>query len=175
MPTNREIVSRVKNQLRLLTKDSNLNSRFILHTAKNIAESYLSKKARSRSLYRYANLYKTIECIELEKVNVFECDIVQFKSCNKLMRSKKKLPELVFSRYGGSIKEVVAIDDIFEFKPSTLSQFRRDRERKTFTDDIKYFYIKNGYLWIPESDVEIVNIYLLCLDEYDAKAIEVKA
>jgi hypothetical protein len=165
--TNRELVSRVKNQLRLVNKDSNLNDRFILHTAQNIAESYLSKKARSRSLYRYSDLYKTIPCVELEKIDTFKCDVVEFKSCNKLVRSKKKLPKLVYSRYGGSLKEVTSIDNVFLFKPSTVSQYRTDSKRLKYSNDIKYFYIRDGYLWIPESDIEAVNLYILSLDQYD--------
>jgi hypothetical protein len=167
MPTNREIVSRVKNQLRLLSKDANLNDRFILFTAENIAETYLSKKARNRALYRYDNLYKDISCVELIDVNTYKCDIVEFRSCKKLKRSKKKLPELVYSRYGGSIKEVTAIDGGVDFKPSTVAQHRRDGKRQKVAPGVNYFYIKDGYLWIPDSDIEMVNIYILALDQYD--------
>ena len=166
MPTNKEIVSRVKNQLRLLTKDSDLNDRYILFTAQNIAESYLSKRARNRSLFRQTNLYKTVSCVEMISVDTFSCDIVEFKSCKKLRRSKKKLPKLIYSRYGGSIKEVTTIDGSVEFKPSTTAQYRRDSKRLRL-GDYKFFYIQDDYLWIPDSEIEAVNIYVLALDLFD--------
>ena len=70
MISNREAVSRVKNQLRLISKDANLPSRFILFVLQNIAESYLSKKARDRSLYRYSDLYKEVPCVEMENIDI---------------------------------------------------------------------------------------------------------
>ncbi|MCB1711757.1 MAG: hypothetical protein KDH96_04535 [Candidatus Riesia sp.] len=166
MPTNKEIVSRVKNTLNLVNKDMDVNGRFILHTAQNISISYISKRLRSRSLYRQDNLFTTVPCVELIDIDVFSCDIVEFKSCKKLKRSKKKLPELIYSRYGSSLKEVTAIDGLYEFKPSTLSQYRRDSQRAGFSD-YKYFYVKNGYLWIPDSEQELVELYLLTPDLYD--------
>lgn len=168
--TNRQITSRIKNQLRLLTKDSNLNDRFLLHTAQNISESYLSKRARSRQLFRQSNLYKSVSCVELDSIDTYKCDIVEFKTCNKIMKSKKKLPKLIYSRYGGSIKDVNAIDGVFDFKPSTIDQYRRDSKRVK-SPDHKFFYVKDDYLWIPDSDVEVVEMYILTLDHYDLNEI----
>lgn len=87
---NKEFASRVKNQLNMISKDMDVNARFILHTGQNIAESYISLRLRSRQLYRQDNLYSPLKCVEMEEVDTYLCDIVEFRSCNKLMKSKKK-------------------------------------------------------------------------------------
>jgi hypothetical protein len=166
MPTNREIVTRIESGLNLLSKDTGKKSRLILRTAQNVAESYIAKRLRTRSLFRQDSLYKEVSCVELIDVDIFQCDIVEFKSCNKLKRSKKKLPDLVYSRYGPSIQEVTAIDNIYDFKLSTLAQYRIDKRRKGHPG-VEYFYVKDGYLWIPDSEVRRVNIRALALDQYD--------
>jgi len=168
--TNRQLVARVNNQLRLLSKDSYINDRAILRTAQNTSESYLSKRARNRQLFRQDNLYNTITCVEFKEVNTYECDIVEFKTCNKLMRSKKKMPKLVYSRYGSSIKEVTSIDGSVDFKPSTISQYRRDSKRQQIGKH-NFFYSENDYIWLPDSEMESGRVYLLTIDLYDLNEI----
>lgn len=50
--TNRELVSRVVNNLRTLNKDQHISRRFILRTAKNKAKFYIAQKLHDRSLYK---------------------------------------------------------------------------------------------------------------------------
>src|SRR5690554_6903325 len=163
---NKELVSRVKNQLNMISKDMDANSRFILGVAKNISESYISMRLRSRQLYRQDNLYSPMRCIEMVPIEVFECGIVEFRSCKKLMRSKDRLPKMVYSRYGASLGEITSIDKMFEFKPSTLKQYRRDSNRKG-SSDYEYYYINDGYLYIPDSGVKVVEGEVITLDLYD--------
>lgn len=163
---NKELVSRVKNQINMVSKDMEVNSRFILRIAQNIAESYISMRLRSRQLYRQDNLYSRIRCIELEEVDTHTCGLVEFKSCRKLMRSKHRLPKLVYSRYGGSLGEITSIDKMYEFKPSTLKQYRRDSNRKG-SSDYEYYYINDGYLYLPDSSVKVVEGEVITIDLYD--------
>ena len=171
MATNREIVSQVENQYKLINKDTYLNKRLALFTAQSIAESYLAKKARDKSLHRYSSLYKTIPCVEMESIESVSCDIIEFRLCDNLMRSVKKLPRLVESRYGGSIKSVTNISDSVSFSPSTLSEYQRNTKRQGFNQSIKTFYIKDDYLYLPNTEVERVNLYVLAIDQYDLNEI----
>lgn len=164
--TNSEIVSRVKNQLKFLTKDDNINDRFILYTARNIATTYISQRLKDMSLYREYNLFEYIECVELEKVRPYYCNIFEFKSCEKLVKSKKKIPNLIYSRLGSSLKEVSSVDNKYTFKQSTLSQYRRNIKRKGFVKG-ENFYILDDYLYIPDVNVKKVNLLVLALDLYD--------
>lgn len=168
--TNNQIVSRITNGLKTLNKDDRISRRYILNVAQNIATLLISQKLRDKSLFREDNLYITIDCFEMEKKDRFNCDIIEFRSCEKLMRSKEKLPCLIYSRYGSSIKEVTSIDYSTLFKPSTVSQFRRDKQRE-FQADSRKFYIRDGYLYLPDSEVEAVSLYLLTVDEYKARQV----
>lgn len=168
--TNSEVVSRIKNQLRFLTKDDQINDRFILYTAKNIATTYISQRLKDMSLYREYNLFYPIDCVEMEKVSQKYCNIFEFKSCEKLIKSKKKLPELIYSRLGSSLKEVTSVDNKYLFKQSTIAQYRRDLKRKGYEKG-KHFYIIDGYLYIPDVKLKKVNLLILTLDLYDANEI----
>lgn len=163
---NKEVVSRIKNQLNLLTKDQQVNDRFILFTAQNIATTFISQKLKEMSLFREFNLYKEVPCIDMEKVDTKLCGIFEFSNCSTLIKSKKKIPNLIYSRLGSSIKEVTSIDSDFKFYPSTISDYRNNSKRKGFKKG-NHFYIKDDYLYIPDVSLKKINILILSLDHYE--------
>jgi len=83
------------------------------------------------------------------------------------MKSRKKLPELIYSRHGSSLKEVTNIDFSLDFRPTTPFRFRRDKRREGYGID-RFFYVKDGYLYLPDSDVKTVSIYLYTPNTYEA-------
>jgi len=166
MAKTSEVVSRIKNMFRLVSKDMDPADRFILFAAQNVAESYISKRGRGFSLYRQDNLYQRVTCFDMESIDSYDCGIVEFKNCKLLMRSVKKLPDLIYSRLGNTLKEVTSIDNEHTFTPSTIAQARRDSKRLTKNTQ-KNFYVVDGYLYITNSAVESVNLYLISLDMYE--------
>ena len=164
--TNNELVSRVINGFNSLNKDSRIPKRFVLRVAIGKAVELMAQKFRDRSLFRETNLYKTVSCVEMIEIDKFSCDIVEFRSCNKVMRSKDKLPPLVYSRWGSSLREVTNIDFSVDFYPTTPRQFRNDKRRKEYGHDY-FFYVKDGYLYLPDTDVLRVSLSLYSPNEYD--------
>lgn len=161
--TNAEIVSRIRNGLNSISKDDRISRRFILHVAKQKATFLISQKMADRSLFREDNLYKTVDCFEMEPVDVVKCEILEFRRCKSIMKSKCKLPKLIYSRYGSSLKEVITADGEKEFKPITPSQYRRDKNRVEKSDYI-YFYIKDGYLYLLDTEIQLVSLYLMSME-----------
>jgi len=161
--TNAEIVSRVRNGLNSISKDDRISRRYILHVAKQKATFLISQKLNDRSLFREDNLYKTVDCFEMEPVDVVRCEILEFRRCKSIMKSKCKLPKLIYSRYGGSLKEVITADGEKEFKPITPSQYRRDKNRLEGSDYI-YYYVKDGYLYLLDTEIELVSLYLISME-----------
>lgn len=157
--TNREIVSRIRNDLNSINKDSRKSRRYILKTLRDKASFLIAQKMNDRSLFREDNLYDVVECFELESIEVVKCDIIEFRRCKSIMKSKCKIPKLIYSRYGSSLKEVTGIDNEIEFKATTPSQYRRDKIRGF--SDYNYYYIKDEYLYLIDSEVERVNLYLI--------------
>lgn len=127
----------------------------------------MSQKFRDRSLFRESNLFVSVECFELEKIDKYRCPIVEFKTCNTVMKSKKELPKLVNSKYGSSLKEVTNIDYSLDFRPTTPSKFRRDKRREGYGID-RFWYIKDNHLYLPDSDVMTVSLSLYTPNTYEA-------
>jgi hypothetical protein len=163
--TNLEAVSRVQSALNSVSKDNRIPRRYILQVLRDTATFLIAQKLGDRSLYKDTNPYTSINCFELEEQDVVKCDIIEFRRCKSLMRSKHKLPKLIDSKYGHSIKEVTSIDDEYEFEPITLSQYRRNKDRQKYPEH--YFYVKDGYLYLPDTEVQRVNLYLITLHTED--------
>lgn len=161
--TNAEIVSRIRNGLNSISKDDRISRRYILHVAKQKATFLISQKLGDRSLYREDNLYKTLDCFEMEPIDVVRCEILEFRRCKSIMRSKCKLPKLIYSKYGNSLKEVITVDGEKEFKPITPSQYRRDKNRAENSDYI-YYYIKDGYLYLLDTEIKLISLYLISME-----------
>ena len=164
--TNGEITSRIASTLKSNTKDGRISRRLILKTAQSKATFLISQKLNDRSLYRESNIYTELSCVEMIDQDIVKCPIIEFRRCKSLKRSKKKLPELINSKYGHSLKEVTSIDGEFVFKPITATQYRLNKERTQKSND-NFFYVKNGYLYLPDSEVEMVNLYLITIDLYE--------
>lgn len=164
-----EFVSRVSNQLRLITKDDYINDRFVLSVGETIAKKFITQKIQRRSIDRDMSLYREIKCIEFEPENVFKCNYVEFKSCDKLSKSKKSLKELdlIYTRYGSSIKELYSIDrNSTVFTESTLYQYRLDSEREGGEDTDDKFYILDNHIYIPR-DIKTLSGLILAIDQYE--------
>lgn len=163
---NRELVSRISNQLRMITKDDYISDRFVLNTAKSIATKFITQKIQRRSIDRDMSLFREVKCIEFEPVDIFSCKFVEFQSCEKLSKSKVKFSNLIFTRYGSSIKELYSIDRKISFSESTLYQFRNNSERKGGLVDRNKFYILDDYIYITDS-IEALSGLILTLDQYE--------
>lgn len=161
--TNAEAVSRLLGSTNSLSKDDRISRRLVLSILRGKAEHYISTKLSERSLFREDNLYSVVDCFEMEKEDVMRCDIIEFRRCRSIMKSTKRLPKLIYSKYGSSLKEITTLDDERDFKFTTPSQFRRDKNRAGKDDYIRY-YVKDGYLYLLDTEVESVNLYLLTLE-----------
>lgn len=171
MDTKKQVVDRIKTKLRQLSKDRWMSNRFVLKILEEKTRNLLSQKLRDRSLYREANIYSAIDCFEFEKVESFSCDIVEFKTCQKIMKSKKKLPELIYSRFGDSIRIVSNIDQTERLVKTTPPDYQRSRKRK-FNNNPPMFYERGGYLYLLNTEMEVGFIELLTLDTETAERID---
>lgn len=164
--SNNEITDIILNVLKANSKDSRISRRLVLSTLESKAKFYISQKLNDKSLYREANIYKEIPCVEFENVDIIKCPIIEFRTCKTLMRGKKKLPELIWSKYGHTLKEITSIDGNYSFDPITATQYRKNKERSGKTNK-KYFYVKDGYPYIPDYEFYSGNLYLISQDQYE--------
>lgn len=158
-----EFVDSILNNLRLNSKDRFVSRRHVLSIAKEKMRLLISQKLMERSLYRDSGIVKDISCFEMQEIDVVKCDIVEFRTCNKVMKSRKKLPEVIYSRYGDSIRMVTNLDTSLQITRTSPTDYLRDKVRDGYKPTPKY-YVRDGYLYIVDSEVEVVNVQIITLD-----------
>lgn len=162
---NREFVSRVSNQLRMTSKDEYISDRLVLSTGQSFSKKLITQKIQRRSIDRDMSLYKNIDCIEFEPVKAAKCEFVEFRLCDKLSKSVKKFSDLIYTRYGSTIKELYSIDGKVSFTESTRYQLRLDSQRDSSYKPNK-FYVLNDYIYIPD-EIYTLSGLVLMLDQYE--------
>lgn len=165
MSTFGEIVNRISNTVNTNNKDDRKSKRYILSVLQSKLELLLTQKLKDRSLFREDGLYTHVPCVELKKWEVYECDIIEFKSCNKVMKSTKTLPEIINSRFGPAIKNVTNIDYTKDYRFTTPHKYRNSKLREEKVKGQEY-YIKDGRIILPDSDIERVHMDILTLKPY---------
>lgn len=164
--TNGKLVSRVVNDGRFLSKDEHINKRYILGIAKDKAATYMAHKLTDNTLYQEEDLFSYIDCFKMKKVTALSCGIPILNKCTSLMRSVLKLPTLYYSRLGDSIVSVTSLDGSVRFDRINIKTYAINKKRPNFGLFSKsYYYIKDGYLYLTDTDIEAVDIVLITPDK----------
>ena len=167
--TERKFAESILASLNQLDRDRYLSKRYIISIGKDIMKALLVQKLGDRTLYREANLYSNIDCIELEEIDVVKCPIVEFRTCNVVMRSKKPLPELLYSKYGPAIRMVTNIDTSEEIGRISLKDYVRNKKRQGYRKTPKYYTDSSGYLYVVDFEIELVSAEVMTLNSKQAE------
>ena len=165
--TYNNLISRVQNTLNSQNKDQYIPKRYILAILKSKIEFLLAQKFNDKSLFRETNLYRWINCIEMEEIDRVKCGKTELMLCDTIMKSRKKLPKLIWSRYGSSVVMVTNIDNSKQYQIISNSAYvsmRKNRNFEMFKGNYAIIYPDNT-LYIPDSTVKKVNVLLYTLDE----------
>lgn len=167
--TNGEFVSLFINDTKTLTKDTHISRRFILEKGRSIVSTYLAQRLDSMDISLQYDIVSTIECIEMEPVEGIKCGVVDLVSCNNIMKSKNKLPKILNGRMGVAVISVTNLDGSYVFKPTSTLAFKNKLKNKYTRDKEAYFIIQDGYLLLPNSEVEYVRAEVITLYKEDVK------
>lgn len=162
-----DIVSRIQTTLNTLNRDMYIPKRLILSIFKSKAEYLMAQRFNDKSLFREINLYKWVKCISMEETNSVKCGKMEIETCEHSMISKKKLPELIWSRYGASILMITNIINDKEYiiiSPNEYITLKKRRGFEKFKGKYAIIYPDLKIL-IPDSTVTKINILLYSLDE----------
>lgn len=163
--TNREFVSQIIGIFKSVNKDNRIPRRLVLKIGQDSATFLISQKWGDRSILAETSLYTYIPCFEFEKINTKDCPSIEFRLCKTLMKSKKPLPKLIFSRLGSSIKDVVALDGDFLFTYVDESQYRRNKKRQHKLKNEVYIYLgADNHLYIPDHEIFSLDLTVLTTD-----------
>ena len=160
--TNGEITSEIVNILKTNNKDNRLSRRFILKVLKDASAFLISQKWGDRSILSETSLYSYIPCFEFDKIETKDCPSLEFRLCKTLMKSKKPLPKLIFSRLGSSVKDIVSLDGDFLFAYVDEQQYRRNKKRQHKLKNEVYIYLGvDNHLYIPDQEIYSVDLTVL--------------
>ena len=139
-----------------------------LSVARTKAKFLMGQKNDEMTLFKEDGLITNISCFRLKRIKTKDCGIVEFKLCDKLMKSCEKLPEGISGKNGGGIFSVLNIDGSTSYRYITPRRFSDIKKRKYRTGKVGYFYIKDDYLYLPDSENELVDIAMIVIDLDDA-------
>ena len=166
----RDAIAIVKNNLNVKNQDDRISNRFVFSVLLSVAKTFISRKLNELRL-RGENLYKQ-EKVKLKKVDVVTCDIMEFRTCNKVMKSIKPLDNLIYYNGGASVRLVSNLDNSIRIEKTDLRKFMRDKSRQVYDDNKPYYYIDGqGYLYLvnTESECVLVDRIKLGVDYSDCK------
>lgn len=158
----REFISIVRNSLDSITLDNYISGEMIFNIGISYATLFMKREADSAKVFKNTSSFKFIDCIKMKEVSAIEC--TDFKlPCSRIMRSVEKIPTPFLSNYGSLIQvyNLTGEKDYSETNPLSYKSLSKQRFQ---TKQKGYFFIKNDYLWIPDSDVEAVSAMILSSD-----------
>lgn len=160
------MVSRIQNSLNTLDKDMFIPRRYILSVFKSKAEFFILQKMNEKKLFNSEDLFTWLECVPMERVSKASCNIPGIEQCETIMRSREKLPNILETDYGYAVLEATNIDYSKEFKLKTPTHLRRMSKGRYYSKfKGKYIYIIDGYLYAPDTDIKMFNLYVVSFDE----------
>jgi len=169
--TKGEFVYSVMGSLDLDTKDTVISRRLVLNIANSIATTYMAQ--RIDSLKKDKSLVKKIPCVEMIPVDRIECGNVTIQNCNNIVRTKEKIPTTIKGSDGSAIFVVTNIDDSIRYTKTDRYKYFNSKKNKFSKKNKKVFFEEEGYVYIPEEEIELVNIYQVVVDEEKAEEISI--
>ena len=154
--------------------DSYISPKFIYSETINIISDFLKKDHEAkRKLQKLSQGWSEIKCLNLVEVDVVECAELDIRMCEKLMRSKDRLPDTFSYSFGNIIKHVASINFSSFYDPVTPRQWNAIQKRE-FKDPNKYYYFFiDGYIYIPVPKKQVINVEALRVDAYFISKYEV--
>jgi hypothetical protein len=158
MSTNREIISEIRNDMKFKNLDKYVSSRYILSKLEGYASLLIRRENDQLRLWSYSDLWTTIDCFQLEPVVNKDCCGISFNNCEFLMKSINKLPDIHSYKGGLLIREVFSMDRSQKFEFTTPRNYQNILNREFQNKSLKYFWIENNYLYIPNSQIELISV-----------------
>jgi len=155
--TNRQIISDITSDLRASNLDDKVSKRFILNKLRSFATTYIKRDAESRRLINLTDLWTDVSCVEMCEYPLVDCCNEDIPDCTTVMRSKHKIPD-TYETFYGEMLEVHNPTYAKEFRQTTPKGYKNIKLREFQDRRIKYYWLSNGYLIIPDSSVQVVTL-----------------
>ena len=105
----------------------------------------------------------------MERVDKQRCELPIFR-CDTIMKSKCKLPESVYGKFGNSVIKVTNITDTVAIQKVTYDNLISKKSKSRYSDLEKSgprWFVFGGYLYILDWEILRVNVWLFTLQRDD--------
>jgi hypothetical protein len=171
MPTVSEVISDVRNDLNRVNLDGYLPSKYLHSRLLGVAKLFMKREADDRRLYLYPDIWVTINDLEMGETNLIGCSDLAIPYCTKIMKSSVKLPEIYTTRYG-YLLNISSVDYGKNYTQTTPKDYIKIKSRKYQNPNLRYFWIYNNHLVIPEAMVKSVTLRAIFCDKAQGLRIE---
>lgn len=159
MTTIGEAVSRVRNVLKAVKEDSFITDRFIYSIIIKYAKTLMYRDNKLLNLFLNSSLFREDPCVELIDVDRIAACCVSINTGCTFKRSKNKLPSINNLDTGPIIKAITTLDYSVQAHRTEPSVYMTITKTSSFRyNKNKYYWIIDGYLFIPDVDWEAVRI-----------------
>lgn len=169
----KQFLADLSEDLKAISIDDWISYKYMFSKVKSIAADFIKKSNDgSKLLFKSPEAFTEVVGIPMILVNITECDLGT-NLCSKLMRSKFKIPEIHSGKFGAIIKQVASLTfgQIYVdcYSPQ---QWKNIQKREFKSNEIKYFYFLNGFIYIPianasERSPENIRIEALFKDKFE--------
>lgn len=163
-PTVNEVVSDVRNDLRAVTLDTYIPAKYLHNKLLDTAKLFMKREADNMKIQQYPSIWVTIDNFEMEESTLIGCAEIGIPKCDKVMKSKLQLPAIYTTRFG-YLLNISSVDYNRNYTQVTPKQYAAIRSRRYQNPSIRYFWIYNGYLIIPDSLVQSVVLRAVFCDK----------
>jgi len=143
-------VSRIRNTIKAVKTDAFITDRFIYSLIQKHSSFYLKQEIEKKRYDSLDSLFVTIPCVDLVEIDrADECCEVQ-SGCT-IMRTKDKLPGIMYGPDGPLLKNVSSIDGstvLYKTDPKTFNRIVMTSGHKYNKN--RYYWIVDNYLYIPD-------------------------
>jgi len=166
--TNRQIISDIVSDLRASNLDDKVSKRYILNKLRSFAATFIKRDAESRRLMNLTDLWTDVDCVPLCPTPLVDCCNEDIPDCTTVMKSIHKIPD-TYETFYGELLEVHNPIYAKEFRQTTPKAYKNIKLREFKDKKIKYYWLSNGYLIIPDSMVQTVTLRGVFADPSAAK------
>lgn len=173
MSTVRQYVSDVVNEGKLYSIDDFLSPRFCHVKIKKIIADFIAKDNNSnRLLGKNVEIWKEI-AIPMIEVDIQNFSELTYGNCQKLMRSKYKLPAIYSSKYGAIIKQVTSLNVGKDYDTLMSMRIWKAAQTQEYKSK-KYGVFISGYYYIPipigeQSSPQEVRMEAFFIDHFEVQ------
>lgn len=156
--TIRQVISQIQTDLKS-TMDTRIAPKAIWVKYVYSLASILKQVNETKRVWKSSDVWQKIDCLEMTTVPAADCPEIQPLVKEYVAKSVKKLPATYTSAAGDMIRE---LNSTFpygkEYRLVTPKEFKHIRKRKFQDPSVGYASIIQGYLYIPDSEIEKVTV-----------------